>query len=183
MNTLARRRWLNLVLLVLLGLVGGLAMLVWLKPKQERHEDLSGWLDLTPAQIEQIEVERPGQVKLVFTRQEDRWWMSAPEHGLANPILLNPILHLAETHCALQYAVAELDLKSLQLDPPQLRLKLNDQEIRFGTTTPTDGQRYLQIAQTVHLCPDRLYPLLTSAEASFRAPPIDTSALSGTKNK
>lgn len=180
MNTLTRRRWLNLVLL---GLASGLAMLVGLKPKQKQQEDLSGWLHLALAQIEQITVERPGQVKLVFTRQKDRWWMEAPEHSPANPILLNPILHLAETRCPLQYAVAELDVKSLQLDPPLLRLKLNDQEIRFGTTAPTDSQRYLQIAQTVHLCPDQLYPLLTSAEASFRAPPIDAAALSGTKNK
>ena len=55
-----------------------------------------------------------GQTDLAFKRSGGRWWMAAPESGLANPILLNPIMDLAEAHCPLRYAVAELDLKALQ---------------------------------------------------------------------
>ncbi len=172
-NVLARRRWLNLGLL---GLAGGLAALAWLESGQERSARAPDLLDLTPAQIERIVVERPGQTRLAFNRSGGRWWMIAPESGLANPILLSPILNLAGVHCPLWYAVAEVDLKSLQLDPPRLRLWLNDREIRFGSTAPTDGRRYLQIGATVHLCPDRLYPLLTSAAVGFRAPPIESPA-------
>ncbi|QQS53780.1 MAG: hypothetical protein IPM89_13110 [Candidatus Competibacteraceae bacterium] len=174
MSALTRRRWLNLGLL---GLVGGLAALAWLESRQERLAGVPTLLELTPAQTERIAVERPGQANLAFKRSSGRWWMTAPESGLANPVLLNPIVNLAGTHCSLRYPVAELNLKSLQLDPPRLRLWLNDREIRFGATAPTDGRRYLQIGATVSLCPDGLYPLLTSAAASFRAPPIESSAL------
>lgn len=174
MNTLARRRWLNLGLL---GLVGGLAALAWLESGRERLAGVPALLDLTPAQTERVMAERPGQANLAFRRNDDHWWMTAPESGLANPILLNPILNIAGSRCPLRYAVAELDLKRLQLDPPRLRLWLNDREIRFGATAPTDGRRYLQIGATVYLCPDDLYPLLTSAAASFRAPPIESSML------
>ena len=167
----------------LLGLVSGLAALAWLESGQERLESVPALLDLTPAQTERIAVERPGQANLAFKRSGGRWWMTAPESGLANPVLLNPILNLAGTHCPLRYAVAELDLKSLQLDPPRLRLWLNDREIRFGATAPTDGWRYLQIGASVHLCPDRLYPLLTSAAASFRAPPIGSPAPDGERGE
>ncbi|MCB1826399.1 MAG: hypothetical protein KDJ54_18215 [Candidatus Competibacteraceae bacterium] len=180
MSVLTRRRWLNLGLL---GLVGGLAALAWLESRQERLAGVPALLELTPAQTERIAVERPGQADLAFKRSDGRWWMTAPESGLANPILLNSILNLAGVHCPLRYAVAELDLKALQLDPPRLRLWLNDREIRFGATTPTDGQRYLQIGATVSLCPDRLYSLLTSAAASFRAPPIGSSASSGARGE
>ncbi len=179
-NALTRRRWLNLGLL---GLVGGLAALAWLESGRERPAHVPSLLDLTSAQTERIAVERPGQANLAFKRSGGRWWMTAPESGLANPILLNPILNLAGAHCPLRYAVAELDLKSLQLDPPRLRLWLNDREIRFGATAPIDGRRYLQIGATVHLCSDGLYPLLTSAAASFRAPPIGSPAPGGARGK
>lgn len=182
-SALARRRWLNLGLLGLAGGLAALAALAWLEAERERPAYVPSLLDLTPAQTERIAVERPGQADLAFKRSGGRWWMTAPESGLANPILLNPILNLAGAHCPLRYAVAELDLKSLQLDPPRLRLWLNDREIRFGTTAPTDGRRYLQIGTTVHLCPDRLYPLLTSAAASFRALPIESPAPGGARGE
>ena len=69
------------------------------------------------------------------------------------------------------------------LDPSRLQLHLNDQNIQFGATAPTDGQRYLRVGATVYLCPDRFYLLLTSATASFLAAPIDPSALTATRRK
>ncbi|HRD67824.1 MAG TPA: hypothetical protein PKY50_16910 [Candidatus Competibacter sp.] len=173
MNALARRQWLNGGLL---GLAGGLAALALFELDRERSAEISPLLDLAPARIERIVVERTGQETLAFKRRTGRWWMTAPTAGLANPVLLDPILHLAEARCLLRYTADELDLKASRLDPPQLRLHLNDREIRFGTTAPTDGQRYLQIGNTIHLCPDGLYPLLTSAAGSFLGKPLNTMA-------
>lgn len=98
--------------------------------------------------------------------------MTAPVQGPANPVLIRPILQLGETRCAPSYPVAELNLFRLRLDSPRLRLWLNGQEIHFGDTAPTDGQRYLRVGATVHLCPDRWYSLLTSATAGFLAGPL-----------
>ncbi|MFO7641802.1 MAG: hypothetical protein R6X17_11240, partial [Candidatus Competibacteraceae bacterium] len=105
-----------------------------------------------------------------------RGGMMAPETGLANPVLVGPIWRLAEMRCPRQYAVAEVDLKRLRLDPPRLRLWLNEQEIRFGDTDPTDAGRYVQVGATVFLCADSVYPLLTSAAGSFIAPSIESLA-------
>lgn len=170
MNALTRRRLLNLGLLIL---VGGLVALVWFEPGRDQPAIILPVLKTLPSQIEHIEAWRPDQEKLEFVRREGRWWMTAPGSGLANPILLNQLLQEVATPCPLQYPIAGLDLKALQLDPPPLRLRLDDQEIYFGVTTPTDGLRYLQVGPIVHLCPDRLYRLLSSAAASFLAPPID----------
>lgn len=178
MNTLARRRWLNVSLL---GLVGGLVALVVIEPGREQSAAIPPILEFTAERIERIEVERPGQERLAFERREGQWWMIAPEQGSANPVLIRPIPRLAEARCAPSYAVAGVDLPRLRLDPPRLRLWLNGREIHFGDTAPTDGQRYLRVGETVHLCPDRWYPLLTSAAAGFRAAPIDPSVLNAAK--
>ncbi len=174
MNTLSRRRWLNVGLL---GLVVGLVALVVIEPERERSATIPPLLELTAERIERIVVERPGQERLAFERREGQWWMTAPEPGPANPVLIRPILQLAEARCAPSYAVADLDLSRLRLDPPRLRLWLNGQEIHFGDTAPTDSQRCLRVGGTVHLCPDRWYPLLTSAAAGFLAAPIEPSVL------
>lgn len=171
MNALARRQWLNGGLFLV---AGTLAALVWFEPSQDRSAEIPPLLDLAPARIERVAVERPGQPSLAFERRAGRWWMTAPSTGPANPALLEPVQQLAETRCDLHYAAATLDPKTLQLEPPKLRLRLDDREIRFGATAPTDGRRYLQIGATVHLCPDTLYRLLTSAAESFLAPSIET---------
>ena len=171
MNALKRRQWLNIGLL---GLVSGSLALVFFDLLWERPLTILPLLDPTPAPIGSIVVERIGQERLAFERRVEQWWMTAPQQGLANPALLDPILRAAEMRCLLQYSKNQLDLKQLQLDSPQLRLRLDQVEIRFGATAPTDGQRYLQVGDKVHLCPDNLYRLLTSAAGSFLAPSLET---------
>lgn len=178
MNALARRYWLNVGLL---GLVGGLVALVVIEPGRDRSATIPPLLELTAERIERIVVERPRQERLAFERRNGQWWMTAPAQGPANPVLIRPIPQLAEARCAPSYAVADLDLPRLRLDPPRLRLWLNGQEVHFGDAAPTDGQRYLRVGATVHLCPDRWYPLLTSAAASFLAAPIESSVLNAAR--
>ncbi|MCB1920058.1 MAG: hypothetical protein KDJ28_08790 [Candidatus Competibacteraceae bacterium] len=170
MNALTRQWAVNLGLLIL---AGGLVMLGLLGPSQEPPV-IPSLLEVSPTEIKHIEVLRPDQETIAFTQQEGRWWMTAPNSGPANPILINQLLQEATLHCPRRYLGRELDLKALSLDPPRLRLRFDSQEIRFGATAPTDGLRYVQTGAMVHLCPDRLYRLLTSAAASFLAPPIES---------
>lgn len=171
MNALMRRRWINLGLL---GLAVGLAALAWFDPGREQPiiPPLLGMVATDP--IKRIEVLRADQEALAFERREGRWRMTAPHSGWANPVLINRVLEVAAVRCPLQYPAAELDRPALHLEPPRLRLRLDDREILFGATTPTDGLRYLQVGATVHLCPDRLYPLLTSAAAGFLTSAIES---------
>jgi hypothetical protein len=171
MNVLMRRRGFNLALLIL---AGGLAALALLEPDGGPSTAIPLLLETLPTPIQNIEVLRPDRETLAFARQDGRWRMTAPGSGLANRILLNQLLQEATAPCSRQYSVAELDLKALSLDPPRLRLRLDEQEIRFGGIAPTDGLRYLQTGAIVHLCPDRLYRLLNSAAASFLAPPLES---------
>jgi len=179
MNALTRRWRINLGLLVL---AGGLAAWALLGSGEEPLTAAPPLLEASPIRVEQIEVLHSDRETLVFVRQDNHWWMTAPGSGLANPVLLNQLLQEVSAHCPRRYLAAELDLKALSLDLPRLRLRLDDQEIRFGATTPTEGLRYLQTGALVHLCPDRLYRLLTSAAASFLAPPIESLESSTAQN-
>lgn len=179
-NALMQRIGINLGLL---GLVGVLAALALFEPGRENPKPLPPLLDVAVEEIQRVTVERTGQETLAFERRADVWQMTAPNAGAANPILIRSILQLAEARCPLQYAAAGLDLKAMGLEPPRLRLRLNDHEVDFGGVTPTDGRRYLQIGATVHLCPDGLYRLLTSAAASFLAPPIESAAANAAKRE
>ncbi len=171
MNALMRRRWINLGLL---SLAGGLAALALLFEPGQEQPAIPPLLNMPVDRIERIEVLRPDRESLAFARQDGRWRMTAPNSGWANPVLIHRVLEVAAVHCPLQYAAAQLDLPALHLDPPRLRLRLNNQEIQFGAITPTEGLRYLRVGAMVHLCLDRLYPLLTSAAASFLAPAIES---------
>ena len=177
MNVLRRRYWINGGLL---ALAGGLAALAWFDPGQ-KSPVISPLLPIPISQIEQITVVRPGQETLAFTRQDQRWRMTAPDSGWANPVLIQRVLGGATLRCPRQYPVAELDLPTLQLKPSRLQLRLNEWAIHFGGTTPAGGLRYLQVGATVHFCPDALYPLLTSAAAGFLAPVIEPFESSATK--
>lgn len=168
-DALARRQWLNVGLL---GLAGGLAALALFERSREWPEAIAPLLDLVPARIERIEVERANRERLVFERRAGRWWMTAPTTGPANPVLLGSLSRLAEARCPLRYAADRSDLRALGLDPPDVRVWLDGREVRFGATAPTDGRRYLRVDGTVHLCPDDLYPLLTSGAGSFLAKPL-----------
>lgn len=169
MNALAQR---NLVNLGLLAAVLGLAVLLFWQPELEATSPLLPTLDA--AQVQRIQVTRQQRETLEFVRQGGQWRMTAPYSGWANPVLLKRLLEITARHCPRQYALSELDRAALHLDPPLLRLQLNDQPISFGTTTALDGMRYLQIGATVQICPDHWYALLDSAAASFLAPVWET---------
>jgi hypothetical protein len=101
--------------------------------------------------------------------------MIAPDSGWANAVLIRRVLEATTLRCPRQYPAADLDLPALQLDPSRIQLRLDNQDIHFGGTTPTDELRYLQVGATVYLCPDHLYRLLTSSAAGFLAPPLETA--------
>lgn len=168
-RVLRQRAWMNGGLL---ALVAGLAALAWLEPGREPPVVSPPLLPLTAAQIERIVIERPGQASLAFVRDAAIWRMQAPLQGVANPILMNALLQLPEARCAPQYPIADLDLASVQLQPPRLRLWLNGQELAFGDLAPVSALRYVRIGARVALCPDDWMKLLTSAAGSFLTAPV-----------
>ena len=159
MGTFNWRRRLNFLLL---GAVSGLLVALWL-PTTPPPPPL---LNVEASAINFIEVFRSQQPSLHFARLKDGWQMSAPQAGKANALLIQRIVEVSALRCPRRYLVEELDVAALELAEPLVLLHLNTQEVRFGAVS-AEGLRYVQVGATVALCPDSVYPLLTSAAASF----------------
>lgn len=166
MGTFKWRRRLNFLLL---GAVSGLLVALWLPATPPPP-----LLNVEASAINFIEVFRSQQPSLHFARLKEGWQMSAPQAGKANALLMQRIVEVSALRCPRHYPVAELDLAALELAEPLVLLRLNTQEVRFGAVS-AEGLRYVQVGATVALCPDRVYPLLTSAAASFLTATLEIS--------
>ena len=160
MSTFNWRRRLNFLLL---GAISGLLVALW----RDEVPQPTALLNLAPDAINFIEVFRSDRESLHFARLQDGWQMSAPQAGPANALLIQRILEVSALRCPRHYPASQLDLAALELDPAPVLLRLNSAEIRFGAASATAGLRYVQVGSNVALCPDSVYPLLTSAAASF----------------
>lgn len=133
--------------LALAALVAVLALLVWLKPKPMAQAEFK-LSTLASASINRIAIEKPGQPAIVLQRNPAGWRLTAPFQARAEGAAVGRLLEtLAAT--SLQRFPAT-DLGRFQLDPPLLRLTLNDQEFSFGTQNTLTGEVYVATNGGVH---------------------------------
>lgn len=133
--------------LALAALVAVLALLVWLKPKPMAQAEFK-LSTLASASINRIAIEKPGQPAIVLQRNPAGWRLTAPFQARAEGAAVGRLLEtLAAT--SLQRFPAT-DLGRFQLDPPLLRLMLNDQEFSFGTQNTLTGEVYVATNGGVH---------------------------------
>ncbi len=133
--------------LVLAGLVAVLILLVWLKPRPTAQTEFK-LSTLASASINRIAIEKPGQPAIVLQGNPTGWRLSAPFQARAEGAAVGRLLEtLAAT--SLQRFPAT-DLGRFQLDPPLLRLTLNDQEFSFGTQNTLTGEVYVATNGGVH---------------------------------
>lgn len=150
----------NLLNLVLLLVVAGLALLAWLEPGKEEAPAPVKLTALEAATIERIRIERPAG-ELELARRDGRWQLSTPASAPANSVRTDAILSIAGMESLRSQPVAGLDLAAYGLAEPAVRLFLDDTRIDFGNATPLDQRRYVRVGDTLHLIPDlRYYQLI-----------------------
>jgi len=167
----------NLLNLGLLGLVIALLALAIFEPGRDRQPAPVPLFTLKPEQVDTIRIKRPEHEDLALQRRQGNWFIIKPLEAPANASLVDRVLKITTSTCPVRYAAAELELARLQLDPPRLRLILNDQALAFGGTETLNGRRYVQIGDSVYLCSDRFYYLLTGTLENFTTPrtPAETT--------
>ena len=164
---MASQRTRVLINLGLLALVTVLAALA-LRPGSETPEDRL--TDIEPAAIERIRVETGEQPPVVLERRGDEWWLTEPWEISASERRIEDLRDFATTRSFARYAAADLELDRYDLDPPRIRLWLNDTLIELGKTNPVNRQRYARVGDTVHLIDDTRTYLLSSTVASYLGP-------------
>ncbi len=154
MRTLSR---VNLILLLLVALLGGAA---WWLQSSDMPPPLTR---LSPARIQQIRLIRAGQT-IELQRHNGVWWLG---EARADRQRVAQLLGIATTPSLAHFPLPQGRLAAFGLQPPETILWLDQTELRFGTTEPLSGQRYLQIGDQVHLIGDGFRHHLNAPAAAF----------------
>lgn len=157
-----KRRW--IINLALVAVALGLALAARLEHDRER---LATTLTaMQPEAIQGLTLQRPGEPLIRMVRNDDSGWrMLEPFSAPAASLAIGKLLSISATVVHRSIPAAAADLSQLRLDPPLISLRLDDLELRIGTTEPVDERRYIQIGDMVHLIDDGYLPqLLASAE-------------------
>lgn len=164
--------------LALAALVAILILLVWLKPKPVAQAEFK-LSTLASVSVSRIAIENAGQPAIVLERKLTGWRLSAPFQARAEGEAVGRLLEIL-TAASLQRFPAT-DLGRFQLDPPLLRLTLNDQEFSFGTQNALTGEVYVATHDGVHLvAPSYLaHALKMPVDFAARALLIEDEKLSG----
>lgn len=133
--------------LALAALVAALALVIWLKPKPMAQMEFK-LSTLASASINRITIERPGQPAIVLQRNPAGWRLSAPFQARAEATAVGRLLEILAATSLQRFPAT--DLGRFQLDPPLLRLTLNEQEFSFGTQNTLTGEVYVATNGGVH---------------------------------
>jgi hypothetical protein len=154
------RTLLNLVLA--LSLAGLIALAIY-EPGKGDKPAMTSLTQLDPKNIQQIHIQSSGQPSIELKKVGDHWRMLAPFSVSANQERITQLLKITQANSHAAYPMDQVDARQLQLDKPMLTLTLDDVSLRFGTTAPLGGSRYVQVGQRAHLITDRYSHLVRAA--------------------
>ena len=139
---MSRRALLNLGLLLALAL---LVLLVIFEPGREAETGPVPLTDLRTTDITRISLAHGDEEPLRLYREGEHWYLDGDPPLQAESAQVRQLLRLAREPAQRRYAAADLDLARIGLGPDAHRVLFNEQvELRFGTTDPLDGLRYVQ---------------------------------------
>lgn len=118
-----------------------------------------------PDRIDRIVLARDSAAELRFERRAGRWWLdgSLP----ANADRVQAMLRLLQESAGAPLTGDGIDLHRLEIEPPNVMLRLGAEDFAFGTTSPIDGRRYVRHAGHVYRLPDNLYAQLRQPREFF----------------
>lgn len=161
---MTRRGLVNLVLLGVVAVLGGLVYLLPARGPAPSPPPLTG---LTPGQVSRVQIGRAGGTAIVMVRRDKRWRMIKPVRVAANRFLVHSLLGITQADSYGRFAAGGRDLGQFGLAAPSLRLRLNDLEIAFGGNEPLNGRRYVRIGDTVHVISNLYYQEASGGPAAF----------------
>jgi hypothetical protein len=161
-----RSRWIVNLLLVLATVI--LLLVVYFEPGIDEPAEAPAITSLTKDQLHRIHLNRPVRDDLVLVKKATgRWYIEHTPELPADDYQVNVLQRLAEQKAVRSYATSELDLRQLQLEPPNATAVLNDTLIEFGNLDPLEGLRYVRVTDQVHLIPDLYLQIVQASYTQF----------------
>jgi Domain of unknown function (DUF4340) len=136
---------LNLVLVLLLT---GLVLYALLRPREEPEPGIR-LTQLKRDEINRITVERRGSPTIQLHKHDGGWRISAPLQTRADAIQVERLADIATATA--KHRLPAGDPGRYQLDPPQVKLTLNDQAFAFGGVNEVTYEQYVATAGAVYL--------------------------------
>jgi len=137
-----------LVNLVLVLLLTGLVLYAFFRPKEQSDPGIR-LTQLKRDDITRITVERRGSPTIQLEKRDGGWRISAPLQTRADPIQVERLADL--TTATAKHKLPPGDPSRYQLDPPQVRLTLNDQAFAFGRINDVTNEQYVATAGAIYL--------------------------------
>ena len=148
-----RSRWLlNLALLLL---VAGIVLFLYLRPETEQVASTSEYpvSEVAPAGITKISIEFLAKAPVVLEQDQGNWFLTEPYMARAGKQIVYSILSILNARSPDKFAAD--DLARYGLDAPMLRLRLDAEEIAFGTYNPVSGLQYIAYKNAVYMITNR----------------------------
>jgi hypothetical protein len=137
-----------LVNLVLVLLLTGLVLYAFFRPKEQSDPGIR-LTQLKRNEITGITVERRGSPAIELQKRDGGWRISAPLQTRADPIQVDRLTDIATATA--KHKLPPGDSGRYQLDPPQVRLTLNDQAFAFGRINDVTNEQYVATAGAIYL--------------------------------
>jgi len=156
------RLLLNLVMAALA--IGLGAYLLWVPAAPEVAPPYPGF-DADAATT--LRIERIDAAPIALVRREAGWRMVEPFDAAADAAMVQRILSRSPPPVHRRYALGDLDLSLLALEPPEVTLDLDGAHFAFGTRAPMEGYRYMLADDAVFLADQTLPQLLAMGAAAL----------------
>lgn len=118
-------------------------------------------LDLDPAAVTRVRVERAGLPALAIERNGGAWRLTAPVAARADEIKVARLLAAATARATATYPAE--NLAQYELQPPAAVLTLDERRIAFGLVNPITSQQYVLAEGRVHAVSPRHFAALPLA--------------------
>lgn len=167
MGTQRQRLLLNLALGAGALVLGALVAYLAGRSPEEAAPKLTS---MAVSDVTSIRIQREERPDIALERRGEQWYLTAPYAIAASDFRARMLARIAVESSLKRYPAADLDLARYGLDPPRVRVFLNDTELGFGDSNPVTHQRYVLAGGQVHLVADTVFDVLTADVASYLGP-------------
>jgi hypothetical protein len=136
--------------LALIAALVALSLYAYFKPWQEAAPSIK-LTQLKRDDITRIAVEPRGAAAIKLEKRDGAWRIVAPLTAQAEATQVDRLVDIVNANA--KQKLANADLAQFDLDPPQVRVTLNDQAFAFGRVNDITYEQYVATADGVYLVP------------------------------
>ena len=165
---MASRLWLNLALLLLIGI---LVLIVVYEPGKEVEPQPLKLTHLTPETVTHVHLKRTSGNAIELVKvSDDQWWMHNPYYLPANTFRVQSLLRLTQAESLSSHPLKDLQPATYGLDKPRAVVTFNrTEQVKFGDTEPLQQLRYVQVGDMLHTVVDTFYYQAAGSPTNYLA--------------